>query len=806
MVACRCASLGLVLLGSAVLIGWVFMIERLKCVIPGLVAMNPMTAIGFIVAGISLHFVSCDPTVTPRRKKLARATAVFVLLTGAFKMMSILFGIDIGLDQWLFDRELAAAGGNARPNRMAPNTAFNFLVTGAALLLLDTKTRRGHRLSEMLSVLSIVSATLAVIGYLYHVIAFYELGHFTPMAVHTAAGFLLLSTGTLLARPTEGIMAVITSDTAGGMVARRLLPLAFVLPIGLGWIRLWAQRREFLDTNFGTAIYSTTLVLIFLLLIAWTARRLFVVDTERGQIEVQRRENEERVGQMAAHIADVFWMTSADGGKILYVSAAYERIWGRPLHQLYQNPLQWLKAIHHEDRQRVFDAFKEKAARGDFVEEYRVVRPDGEIRWIADRAYPIRNKDREVYRIAGIASDVTIRKEYEQALRQAREEAERANYSKSEFLSRMSHELRTPLNAILGFGQLLELEKLSADQDESIKHIVSAGRHLLDLINEVLDISRIESGQMTISLEPVRLSGLLRDAITLVKPLAQERKITLTSPEAEALDVYVAADRQRLKQVILNLLSNGIKYNRRNGEVRVLVHRSPGNNGDGDLVRLEVIDSGHGIPAEKLTQLFTAFDRLGAENTDVEGTGLGLALSKRLIELMNGRIGVESEAGRGSTFWIELRSTPNPLETLEPSTETDAPSICDVEATVLYIEDNRSNLRLVERILSRRPEIRLVSTGFGRSGVELAQSEKPDLILLDLHLPDIHGEEVLKLLRNKHTTGQIPVVVISADATPTQIQRLKTAGVQAYLTKPIEVPRLMKVLDEMLVATRGLHL
>jgi CheY-like chemotaxis protein/nitrogen-specific signal transduction histidine kinase len=401
--------------------------------------------------------------------------------------------------------------------------------------------------------------------------------------------------------------------------------------------------------------------------------------------------------------------------------------------------------------------------------------------------------------LLGIGEDITKEIEAQESIRQAKDEAERANRSKNEFLSRMSHELRTPLNAILGFGQLLELEQLSEEQQESVRHIMSGGRHLLGLINEVLDIARIEAGRMAVSLEPVSIPDLLKDVAELIGPLAREREIQLFQKGESEAEIFANADRQRLKQVLINLLSNAIKYNRHAGEVHITTRRLRDASTRNHRVRIEVADTGIGLPAEKLGQLFTPFQRLGAEKTDVEGVGLGLALSKRLVELMNGVIGVQSSFGKGSTFWIELPGAENPLKKVQ-NISVVAPISFEggASAMVLYIEDNPSNLRLVERILMQRPHVRLTSTPQGKIGLELARRHRPDLILLDLNLPDMHGHEVLKTLRGDETTAQIPVVVISADATQRQVQRLKEAGAQAYLTKPIAVDRFLQVLDETL--------
>jgi signal transduction histidine kinase/ActR/RegA family two-component response regulator len=383
-----------------------------------------------------------------------------------------------------------------------------------------------------------------------------------------------------------------------------------------------------------------------------------------------------------------------------------------------------------------------------------------------------------------------------ETLETARHDADHANHAKSEFLSRMSHELRTPLNAILGFAQLLELDALNPEQRESVAHILKGGRHLLELINEVLDIARIEAGRLAISLEPVSVNLLVKESLDLIAPLAAKEHVQLDGNLAETRERYVQADRQRLRQVLLNLLSNAVKYNRKGGTVTLSYDETP----EAQL-RIEVTDTGPGIATDKMELLFTPFQRLGVEQTAIEGTGLGLALSKRLVEAMGGKLGVESTVGRGSTFWVQLPMVDGLMKQLDRDEGISASAELDAARrarVVLYVEDNLSNLRLIERVLAHRPDIRLLPSMQGRLGLDMAREHRPDLILLDLHLPDMPGEELLLRLRAIPETREIPVVVISADATPGQINRLLASGARTYLTKPLDVKKFLALLDEVL--------
>jgi PAS domain S-box-containing protein len=405
---------------------------------------------------------------------------------------------------------------------------------------------------------------------------------------------------------------------------------------------------------------------------------------------------------------------------------------------------------------------------------------------------PIRDGNGKVTHFIGFQRDATERDRVAAALRQAKDEAERANRAKSEFLSRMSHELRTPLHAILGFAQLLEMDGQSPGDAESVAQILRAGKHLLGLINEVLDLARIESGKLALTPEPVDVRETLEESFALVKPSAEHRGVRVELLPSDFCEVLSSS--HRFKQVILNLLSNAVKFNREGGTVAVSCKKFK------DCLRIKVADTGPGISAENLAKLFVPFERLGADDTGIEGTGLGLSLSKHLVEAMGGRIGVESVPGEGTTFWVELPIVQATPASTERSLEAPIPSIterprCTAPRTMLYIEDNLSNLRLVERILARRPEVKLISAMQGTLGLELARQHRPDLVLLDLHLPDLQGDEILRQLRADPHTEQFRIVMISADATPAQIERLRAAGANDYLTKPIDVRKFLALVD-----------
>jgi PAS domain S-box-containing protein len=467
------------------------------------------------------------------------------------------------------------------------------------------------------------------------------------------------------------------------------------------------------------------------------------------------------------------------------VSAASKEIWGYTPPELAGR--HYTRIIYPEDIPKM-DAVVTRVMAGEPVGDFesRCLRQDGSLVFVL-WSLSWSQADQKLFIVA---HDISERAQAIELLRQAEAEANRANKAKSEFLSRMSHELRTPMNAILGFAQLLEMDELSPEQREGLNHILRGGRHLLDLINEVLDISRIEAGRLSLSLEPVDVAETLKEIFDLVQPLAKQRDIRLNGPIG-CNDEHVLSDRQRLKQVLLNLISNAIKYNRFNGTVTVACEKR------GETMRVSIADTGIGIPEERKSQLFTPFERLGAEQSAIEGTGLGLALAKRLVEAMNGILGVESTVDQGSIFWLELPITESPvrlaLADAAPQPNVDHPGA----HTVLYIEDNLSNMRLVERLLEHRPSLSLIVAHSGGAGLEMARQHRPDLVLLDVNLPDMDGRDVMLQMRGQ--SPEIPVIVLSADATSGQRARLKEAGAFAYLTKPLDVKRFFEVLDRAII-------
>lgn len=1213
-------------IAALVLIGWGWNIEVLKRIVPGLVAMNPMTAVTFLIAAVSVVNFAREKRTghTTASLWVGRVCAIFVGLVGALQLIALFSGHSFQFDQWLFRAKLAV---EALPSTIAPNTAFNFLLIGCALLFLQSRNRRVSGWACVLALIAGFEALLVIIGYTYRVHGFYGVGSHTPMAFHTAICFALLVCGIMSYQANRGFLAIILGGSAGGRMAQRLLPAAILVPVVLGWLRLEGQRLGLYDPEFGVALYTVTNMLVFASIVSCNAYSLFRTDIRRTQAELRLRrahdelearvcerteelskanaalqsaqgrleervrkrttslaqtearlhaivdnataviyvkdlegkfvlvnecfemllgvpkaeiigrtghdlypaatadafrandlaalqagvalESEERVerpegvrtfisskfplreasgeiyalccvsteiterkkaedeirqvhkfldsvvenipdmvcvkeatnltfarlnkageqllglsrGQllgkndhnlfpkeqadlvtaqdrlvlqgrkpldipeemietargtrlvhtkkipildengaptyllgvstditerkraedalhesnreleMAVHANDLIMKNSRDvictvdeAGRFTTVSAASEAVWGYCPAELRGRP--YLDLVYPEDRPKTIEIAEAMMAGSPVTEfENRCVRKDGSLinvlwsaywseadktmfavahdntvhkqaeealresearfascaerterivatahdafigmdaaglitdwnpqaettfGWSAEEAIgrpmheliippkfremhvrgikhflatgngPVLNKRIEfpalhrdgrelpievtispipvgdTFMFSAFLRDVSNRKRAEEKITAAKEEAERANRAKSEFLSRMSHELRTPMNAILGFAQLLALEDLSPEQREGLGHIMGGGELLLKLINEVLDISRIEAGRLSLSREPVEIAEVLREIIHLMKPLAAAARVRLDLPQVGT--TYVLADRQRLRQVLINLVSNAIKYNRAGGSISLACEVS------NVRARISVRDTGIGIPNEHLEQVFSPFERLGVEQGEIEGTGLGLTVTKRLVEAMEGTIGVESRVGEGTTFWVEFALTESPLARSaegRPPSEIEA-VIWGEGGTVLYVEDNFSNLKLIESLFRLRPALKLIAARDGKSGLQMAREQLPVLILLDLNLPDMNGRDVLTKLRTEPMTSAIPVVALSADATPGQIDRLMRAGAADYLTKPINVQKFLEVLDRTLHIT-----
>ena len=518
-------------------------------------------------------------------------------------------------------------------------------------------------------------------------------------------------------------------------------------------------------------------------------------NTARKDVEDKRLWAEESFQLMVESVTDCAIIMLDQEGRVKSWNAGAQRIQGYDAKEIIGQHNSRFFSQEDIDINKPERALQEAAAVDRAEDNGWRVRKDGSAFWANVVMTAIRDSSGVLRGYATLERDMTQRRRLDAELNQAKATAEAANLAKSEFLSSMSHELRTPLNAILGFAQLMESDVPAPTpaQKVSIDQILQAGWYLLALINEVLDLSLIESGKLSFSPEKVSLEEVLSDCRSMMEPLAHKRDIAMVFPDFDA-PCFVMADRTRVRQILVNLLSNAIKYNRANGSIVVeCVARPLG------YIRLSVTDTGMGLTSEKLAQLFQPFNRLGQEDGAEQGTGIGLVVTKRLVEVMKGSIGVESEVGVGTLFWIDLVATSPPrYDFTQAATETAAQALT-LDAgplkTVLYVEDNPANLKLVTMLVARRKDLRLLTAENGNLGVELAQAHLPDVILMDINLPGISGIKVLSILSKDAATANIPIIALSANAGPRDIDRGLEAGFLRYLTKPIKVDELMETLD-----------
>ena len=518
-------------------------------------------------------------------------------------------------------------------------------------------------------------------------------------------------------------------------------------------------------------------------------------NTARKQAEEALRWTEESFRLMVESVTDYALVMLDPEGRVVSWNTGAERIQGYHAEEIVGQHFSRFypgEDIINGKPQRDLEAV---IANGRFEDEGWRVRKDGSSFWANVVYTAIRDQLGNLRGFAKLTRDLTERRQVEAALTDAKSTAEKANLAKSDFLSSMSHELRSPLNAILGFAQLMESDSPppTPSQKASIEQILQGGWYLLELINEILDLAVIESGRLSLLLEPVSLVDVMLECQAMIEPQAKKRGIQMTFPQFD-IPSFVKADRTRVKQVLINLLSNSIKYNQAGGTVVVACSAS-----SPERIRINVQDTGAGLPAEKVAQLFQSFNRLGQESSAEEGTGIGLVVSKRLVELMEGIIGVESTVGVGSVFWVELGAIDAPQYAVAGA-ESAAVAQMQVPSgvrlrTLLYVEDNPANLKLVEQLIVRCPDLRLLSAADGNLGIEVARASQPDVILMDINLPGISGIEAMKILRADPATAHIPVVALSANAIPRDIENGLAAGFFRYLTKPIKVNEFMDTLN-----------
>jgi PAS domain S-box-containing protein len=824
-------------IGLLALLGWVFDNATLRAVFTGFTPMNPVTAVAMLLAGTVLWIVE-DIQSTLTRRRIARGLAVLVALVGLAKIASYSLGLPPYVDRLLFPESVKAVpthlerspdqpaaldgagaefGANARvadDQRVSPialNTALSLLLIGTALALLDVNIRRRHRPSEWLALAAGLIALLALVGYAYGVKPLFGVGWFNPMALNTAVACGALCAGILCARPDQGLMTEVTSEYSGGRMARRLLPAAVCIPVFLGWLELQGEKLEGEPAGMHRVLGTSLLVLLTVIILAtllWhSATWLNRNDEEHRRIERTLEEERHLLQTLMDNLPDHIYFKDIES-RFLRISRSHTVKFG------LDDPLE---AVGKTDR----DFFTEEHAQQALTDERRLLYggepiitkveketwPDGRTTWVSTSKLPLKSKDGRTIGTFGISHDVTASKQAEElslraqeALLTAKEAAEAASRAKSSFLANMSHEIRTPLNAVLGMTELVLGTQLNAEQRQYLNMVYEAGESLLGVINDILDFSKIEAGKLELDPVPFNLRDRLGDAMRSLAFRAHSKRLELACRVQPNVPDRLIADPQRLRQVIVNLVGNAIKFTE-SGEIVVNIGCDDCTNGASHavsspqppapsllLLHCSVRDTGIGIAPEKQAAVFEPFEQADTSTTRrFGGTGLGLAISTGLIDLMGGRIWLESEPGQGSTFHFTVPVKVAPITSSEPAA-TPATSLRGMR--ILVVDDNATNRMILEEILNNWEMRPGVATGADEALAMMraaaTQADPYLVVLADCHMPDADGFALSECIKQEPQLGSAMILMISSSDKPGDISRCEEAGVTAYLMKPIK--------------------
>ncbi|WP_432811537.1 response regulator [Pantanalinema sp. GBBB05] len=785
------ASILVIAMGGIVLLGWLFNLPALKSILPIWVTMKANTAIAFILAGCSLWNLHRSPRSTVT---ITRIFAGLVLTIGGLTLIQYNFGINLGIDQLLFQEPRNAVGTFA-PGRMAANTAFNFVLVGTALLLL-TRSRPFYVVVQLLSLTSFFIALLGFLGYLYNIQEFYGFGSYTKMAVHTATAFIILGIGIIFLHPQRGLMAVITSQQAGGIMARRLVLAVIGIPPILSGLILLGYRAKLYNSEVGLSLSAIFSIIVFVVLIWMNARALERIDSRRQQAEEQSQIDAIAAARAATHLTVVVdhladgLLVTDPAGQITRFNPALVKMFGLQNTSLIGHPCRMLfppeiAALIEQAMTQSKERFTAEVA----LANHRVGQA------VTTNIIREANQSQATEWLGSVTliRDITAEKEIDQM--------------KTEFISTVSHELRTPLTSVLGFAAIIQ-EKLEIitpviptddrktqrylnQIEKNINIIVSEAERLTSLINDVLDVAKMEAGKVEWHMQLLSMAAVVERAIASTSALVESKGLLLHSVVAPDLP-KVFGDSDRLIQVMINLISNAIKFTE-HGSITCEVTSQR------EHLLVQVIDTGIGIHPKDQPQVFDKFKQVGDTLTDKpKGTGLGLPICKQIIEHHGGSIWVESETGKGSRFCFTLPiyTAPNQLRTnmdalvkqLKAHVVTTTPDLIPRTKTILVVDDDQNIRELLRQELEAEGyDVQEASNGM--DALAQVKTTKPDLIILDVMMPQINGFDVAAVLKNNPHTTDIPIIVLSIIENKGQGYRI---GIDRYLTKPINREELMQ--------------
>ncbi len=807
------------LLGVIVLVGWFFEIDALKTVLPGLVSMKVNTALGHLVLGLGL-VLRILGRMNRRLSFFGLICGVFVLTLGAGTLVEYYFEIPRGFDEWLM-KDSGYAIHTVYPGRMAANTAIAFVLASASLLIWRRPIFRRHRISLGLVLGLLLISFMGALGYLYGARYIYGYDRYAVMALHTVFGFLLYGIGFNLTHSRLGLVSTLFTSLPSGSRTRMLLIAAVLMPVIFGWIRLQAQLKGWLGLEMGLALYAASNVIAFSTLVLWTGRRAVRDEKRQRRMESDREHLLDRLKQLvedrtrAMHSAQGYSeailkasgsaiIATREDGIVTVFNPSAERLLGYRAEEVVglQTPAIWhdlsevvagAKRLTEELKRPIepgFEVFVTRPRMGEVdLSEWTFIRKDGERIPGMLTATALRDGDGKLVGFLGVVSDLRAQKSMEQSLRRSMKEANAANRAKSEFLAVMSHEIRTPMNGVLGFSQLLQQTPLTSDQREYVETINQSGNSLMELINDILDYSKIEAGAIELECREMPVEALISEVVMLFTPLAREKGIFLESAVAATVPEMIMGDPPRVKRILVNLVGNALKFTER-GTVSIQVDRSA----DSKSLNFRVSDTGVGIPVDRLDRLFKPFSQVDASTTrKYGGTGLGLSICRGLVEKMGGEIRVDSAAGKGSVFSFYL-----PLMPL--SGEGENSGVALEKATgelpklkILVAEDNPVNRRLVELMLEKLGQ----KADFVEDGVQamkVLESKSYEALLLDIHMPEMNGFEVAERVRSNPRLANLKIIAITASVLEHERAHAFQVGMDAFLAKPLKFEELREEL------------